>query len=95
MAFIEQRAHQWFVSGDLLMANVDVVLAESELLPIIDRLNVDFSRVNHVDTAALSLMTAWLRRGEKESCVVTFSHVSDNLKSLAGLYGVYDFLKII
>lgn len=94
MAFIEEQAQQWLLSGNLSMANADLVLTESEGLSIGERLEINFSRVGHVDTAALGLMTAWLRRGQQESCDVTFSHVSESLKSLATLYGVIDFLKI-
>lgn len=94
MAYIEEQAQQWFLSGDILMRNADVVLAESEGLSIGESLVINFSKVRHVDTAALGLMTAWLRRGQRESCDVSFSNVSESLKSLATLYGVIDFLKV-
>lgn len=76
------------------MDNANAVLKESELLPMYDLINIDFSDVNNIDTAALALMLAWVRRAKAESCQISYTNVPDNLNSLANLYGVQTILNI-
>jgi phospholipid transport system transporter-binding protein len=94
MAYIVKQANGWRLSGDLQMDNANAVLKESELLPMYDLINIDFSDVNNIDTAALALMLAWVRRAKAESCQISYTNVPDNLNSLANLYGVQTILNI-
>ncbi len=55
-------------------------------------LEVDLSQVETVDSAAVSLLLAWLREAQRSKLTLSFSHVPDNLLSLARLYGVADVL---
>ncbi len=55
---------------------------------------VDFSRVEAVDSAAVSLMLAWVREAQRKNLELSFSHVPDNLLSLARLYGVAELLPL-
>jgi phospholipid transport system transporter-binding protein len=57
-------------------------------------LEVDLSQVEAVDSAAVSLLLAWLREAQRNKVSLSFSHVPDNLLSLARLYGVADMLPL-
>ncbi len=55
-------------------------------------LEVDLSQVEAVDSAAVSLLLAWLREAQRTNVSLRFSHVPGNLLSLARLYGVAEIL---
>ncbi len=57
-------------------------------------LEVDLSEVAAVDSAAVSLLLAWLREAQRSDLRVRFLHVPDNLLSLARLYGVAEMLAL-
>ena len=92
MGAITQQEDRWNLSGVILMDNANAVLEESAALEMDDRLVVDFSAVTDIDTAALSLMMAWMRRAKTDFCKITFAHLPESLVSLATLYGVHEFI---
>ena len=92
MTNITQQANQWHVSGDVLMDNANAILGQSNVFLMADAIEIDFSAVTGVDTAALSLIMEWQRRAVTSSCKVTFANLPANLTSLAALYGVTDFI---
>jgi phospholipid transport system transporter-binding protein len=94
MTSITLQDNQWHVSGDILVDNANAVLSESNALEIIDDLQIDFSAVNDVDTAALSLLIEWQRRALAVNRKVTFRKLPESLISLAALYGVTDFIPL-
>lgn len=55
---------------------------------------VDFSRLNKVDSSAVSLMLVWLREAQRNKVSLRFTHVPGNLMSLAKLYGVAELLTL-
>ncbi len=55
---------------------------------------VDLAQVETVDSAAVSLLLAWLREAQRSSVQLCFAHVPENLLSLARLYGVVDMLPL-
>ncbi len=55
---------------------------------------IDLAEVEMVDSAAVSLMLAWLREAQRGSVELCFTHVPENLLSLARLYGVVDMLPL-
>lgn len=55
---------------------------------------VDLAQVETVDSAAVSLLLAWLREAQSRSVKLCFAHVPENLLSLARLYGVVDMLPL-
>jgi phospholipid transport system transporter-binding protein len=57
-------------------------------------LEVDMSAVEAVDSSAVSLMLNWLREAQRDNVHLFFSHVPDNLLSLARLYGVEELLPL-
>ena len=59
---IIELANKWHVSGDVLMDNANLILSQSDGFKIDGEIEVDFTDVSNVDTAALSLMLEWQRR---------------------------------
>lgn len=94
MANITQTGNNWRITGDVLIDNASDLLAQSKSLALSENIEVDFSAVTDVDTSALSLMMEWQRRASALNCKVNFQHVPVNLMSLAGLYGVTDFISL-
>ena len=91
---ITLQDNQWLVSGDILVDNANAVLGESKALEITEDLQIDFSAVNDVDTAALSLLIEWQRRALAANKKVEFKKLPESLISLAALYGVTDFIPL-
>jgi phospholipid transport system transporter-binding protein len=94
MTSITLQDNQWRVAGEILVDNANAVLIESGKLEMADDLQVDFSAVTDVDTAALSLLIEWQRRAIASNKKIAFTHLPDNLLSLATLYGVADFIPL-
>ena len=57
-------------------------------------LEVDMAAVEAVDSSAVSLMLNWLREAQRKQVKLFFSHVPENLRSLAHLYGVEELLPL-
>ena len=76
------------------MDNANAVLVESNALQITDDLQIDFSAVTDVDTAALSLLIEWQRRALAVNKKVVFTQLPESLVSLATLYGVAEFIPL-
>ena len=55
---------------------------------------VDLSKVETVDSAAVSLLLSWVRQSQHHGIALSFANVPQNLSSLASLYGVLDLLPI-
>lgn len=85
---------QWRVSGDILVDNAGSLLKQSAALEIADDLQIDFSEVTDVDTAALSLLIEWQRRALALNRKIAFKRLPESLMSLAALYGVADFIPL-
>jgi phospholipid transport system transporter-binding protein len=59
-----------------------------------DQLEIDFSEVTDIDTAALSLIMEWQRNALASKCTISFVNLPANLNSLAELYGVTSFISV-
>ena len=94
MANVTQQANQWHISGDVLMNNANLLLNQTEGFAMESAIEVDFSAVSDVDTAAISLMLEWQRRATASNCTIKFTHLPVDLISLATLYQVSDFITI-
>ena len=55
-------------------------------------LRVDFSRVESVDSAAVSMLLGWKRAAQRSQRALHLTGLPDDLLSLARLYGVEDLL---
>ncbi len=91
---IEQHGKNWRIAGDVLMDNANFILQQSRGLSMGDEILVDFSAVNKVDTAALSLMMEWQRRAAGCSSHARFANLPLNLSRLVSLYGLTDFVPV-
>ena len=53
---------------------------------------VDFSQVESVDSAAVSMLLGWLRAAQRNQRTLRVTGLPDDLLSLARLYGVAELL---
>ncbi len=74
------------------MDNAHSVLDESDTVFLDPSIVVNFSRVKEADSAILSVMLEWSRRAKARSQTLTFVNIPANVKSLATLYGVLEFI---
>lgn len=89
---IERAGDCLQVSGRLTMETVSALFDTNLEAGAKGVLEVDLSQVEAVDSAAVSLLLSWLRRSQRSSVALCFSHVPENLLSLARLYGVAELL---
>ena len=94
MVNITQQSNQWLISGPVLMDNANEALTQSIALSMNEQLEIDFSGVTDIDTAALSLIMEWQRRALASKCTISFANLPVNLNSLAELYGVTSFISV-
>src|ERR1051325_8407898 len=92
MAQIVQQGNRWQVSGAMTMPQVKDLLAESGALSPTAETEIDLAGVSEVDTATISLLFEWLRQAYARKSRLTFTHLPQNLTSLATLYGVLDLI---
>jgi len=79
-------------SGGLTMETVPALFATGLRHLESDDLWVDFSRVESVDSAAVSMLLGWERAAQRGKRELHVFNIPDDLLSLAGLYGVADLL---
>jgi phospholipid transport system transporter-binding protein len=91
---IVELANKWHVSGDVLIDNANLILNQSDAFKMADEIEVDFTDVSNVDTAALSLILEWQRRAVASKCRIKFANLPVNLSRLADLYGIEDFIPL-
>ncbi len=94
MVDIAQNDGRWLVSGNLLLDDVERLLAQNVMVNGSKVLEVDLSGVTEVDSVAISLLFEWVRQARANQCSLTYSNLPANLISLASLYGVLDFLPL-
>lgn len=80
------------VSGQLTIETANALFREGLQAPQNSNLEIDFSQLEKVDSAAVSLMLVWLREAQASNVNLRFAHVPENLSSLAKLYGVAELL---
>ena len=89
---IEKSGNEYFIVGKVTMDNTHSVLDESDTVFLDPAIVVNFSKIEEADSAILSLMLEWLRRAKARSQALTFVNIPANVKSLATLYGVLEFI---
>lgn len=91
---IQREGNILRVSGSLTMDSIGTAFAEA-MQPMDGKdWTIDLARVEAADSAAVSLLLAWLRNAQRHQAKLNFVNVPDNLYSLAGLYGVADALPL-
>lgn len=81
------------IQGRITIDNAHTVLMEGLKLFDRDGLVVDLSQLEEVDSSAVSLVLEWLREAQRNQRKLSFTHLPDNLKSLATLYSVLDLIQ--
>ncbi len=59
-----------------------------------DKLTVDLSQVEAVDSSAVSVLLLWSRQAREQGVQLNFDNLPTNLRSLISLYGVTDVLPL-
>lgn len=80
------------LEGPVNSANAVEVLEEGARLFVSPSVTLDLSGLTEVDSAAISLLLEWRRAAQREKRSITYINLSDNLQSLAKLYGVTELL---
>ena len=82
------------VSGRLTMDAIGALFNEAMLPAAGKNWTVDLAQVEVADSAAVSMLLAWLRNAQRHGASLAFVNVPENLRSLADLYGVADALPL-
>ncbi len=91
---IEREGDTLRVAGSLTKETVEELYG-ADMQPVDgSELLIDFTKVEAVDSAAVSLLLTWLRDAREKKITLRFSNVPKNLISLARLYGVLDQLPV-
>ena len=78
--------------GRLTIATVPAIFETGLQHLTSEDLLVDFSQVEAVDSAAVSMLLGWLRGAQRNQRELRVTGLPDDLLSLAHLYGVADLL---
>ena len=82
------------VQGAVNMGNVKTLL-EAGLQQLNPELKeIDFSGLEEVDSSAISMVLEWLRVSQSRHLQLSVVNMTDNMKSLASLYGVLELIPI-
>lgn len=91
---IQRDGDRLIVSGRLTMDTIGASFDEA-MKPLQGKAwTVDLAQVEAADSAAVSLLLGWLRNAQRHGATLSLVNVPDNLRSLAGLYGVADALPL-
>ena len=80
------------VGGRLTISTVPALFEEGLQHLASEDLLVDFSKVEAVDCAAVSMLLGWLRAAQRNQRALRVTGIPDDLLSLARLYGVDELL---
>jgi Predicted NTP binding protein (contains STAS domain) len=78
----------WFCRGALTLNNAAAALKQSESLPLPASGVVDFGETTDIDSTALAVMLALVRRAQHEHKTLAFRSVPSTLQTLAHVYGI-------
>lgn len=92
---ISREGEVFRVSGPVTIDNVRGVIEEGLQAFDRDDLVVDLGGLGTVDSSALSMMLEWMRAAARSGRRVRYLNLPENLKSLAGVYGVLDELPLL
>jgi phospholipid transport system transporter-binding protein len=80
------------VYGNLTMETVPAIFEDGLQQLASDDMRVDFSHVESVDSAAVSLLMGWARAANRYRHSLYVAGLPQDLQSLSRLYGVIDLL---
>ena len=88
-----KREDGWLaVEGQLTMDTVPALFETGLQYLASEDLQVDFSRVESVDSAAVSMLLGWTRAAQRSRRILRVTGLPADLLSLAHLYGVAELL---
>lgn len=82
------------ISGSLTIETVTQLFERGLDFAGENSLVVDLEQVLTVDSAAVSLLLAWVRQAQSNGLDLSFTNIPANLLSLANLYGVTEMLPL-
>jgi phospholipid transport system transporter-binding protein len=80
------------VQGPIMVDNVVALLGEGNERFTAQEVTVDLAAVTDVDSSALSLLLEWRREAGRNGRAIRYLNLPVNLRSLAELYGVAEFV---
>jgi phospholipid transport system transporter-binding protein len=89
---IKREGNQMLVQGRLTMQTVPELFQNGLQHLASEDLLVDFSRVEAVDSSAVSLLLGWSRAAQRAKRELHVVGLPEDLLSLANLYGVAELL---
>ncbi len=93
---LSREGEQVRLKGEMTHATVVDALQQSEsIFSQTDALIIDLQEVRKVDSAALSLMLEWVRRGQQRHQEVAFTRLPQALHRLSRIGGVSTLLPIL
>ncbi|MHB1237680.1 MAG: STAS domain-containing protein [Gallionella sp.] len=88
-----KREGEWMVAhGNLTMDTVPALFETGLQHLASEDLQLDFSRVESVDSAAVSMLLGWARAAQRTQHELRVKGLPEDLLSLANLYGVAEML---
>ena len=89
---IEREGHRLRVKGPITLSNITALLEAGLQHFNLELKEIDFSQVQDVDSSAVSMLLEWLRQAQSRKLQLRVVNMPDNMKSLAALYGVLEFI---
>lgn len=89
---ISREGDSLVLSGRLTMSTVPALYEAGLKHLATEDLLVDFSKVEAVDSAAVSMLLGWSRAAQSSKRSLRVANMPDDLLSLANLYGVAEML---
>ena len=91
---IQREGDRLRISGRLTMDTIGALFNEA-MQPLEGKTwTVDLAQIEVADSAAVSMLLSWVRNAQRHGASLSFVNIPDNLRSLAGLYGVADALPL-
>ncbi|MFZ8943226.1 MAG: STAS domain-containing protein [Methylophilaceae bacterium] len=81
-----------YLSGKLTYHNVSPLLEKIKNQTWASPIGIDFKSVEEIDTSLISVIFEFQREAKKNNSSCTLINIPDNLKVLAKLYGVEQYL---
>jgi phospholipid transport system transporter-binding protein len=89
---IRREGDKLIVSGDMTFDEANELIAVGQKILHGKSARIELSSVKRVDSSALGVLLEWRREAAKRKCALKFENIPPNLKSLASLYEVMEFV---
>jgi phospholipid transport system transporter-binding protein len=90
---IVKQGNRYLIDGPVTLDNVGDLIAEGTAFDG-DRVIVDLAGVTRADSSVLSLLLEWTRRFSGSGRQIAFANLSQDLQSMAELYGIVDLIPV-